>query len=229
MEPLLQRLDSHDHDMLIANTKRFSVKKGEMIFTEGSRADYLYFIQKGEIRLFKDLGENKEITVFIRGEQDCFGEIGIFSGKKYSNTAKATKDSILLSLERQGIETILGENGKLGLQFTKWVAESLEASKAQTRDFLMFGSEGAVASVFVRFANMYGVVTPNGVRITEPVMIRDVSMYVGISRETVSRIVNKWKSQGILTNDNKYFLVKEIGYLKKLLACDQCGVENCIL
>ncbi|MGY0693803.1 helix-turn-helix domain-containing protein [Virgibacillus sp. FSP13] len=60
-------------------------------------------------------------------------------------------------------------------------------------------------------------------------MIRNISNYIGISRETVSRIVNNWKAQGILTNVNKYFLIKDINYFRKLLACEKCGVENCVM
>lgn len=229
MEPLLLRLNKQDTDLLVANSKSIRVKKGEIIFSEGNPAEQLYFIQQGEIRIFKNLGGNREITIFSRGEDDGFGEIGIFSGENYSNSAEATADSMILSIQKEVIEYILEGNGGLCLQFMKWVAESLEASKAQARDFLAFGSEGAVASMFLRYANMYGVVTTKGVRITKPVMIRDISKYIGISRETVSRIVNKWKSAGIMVNDNKYFLVKDMDYLKTMLGCAGCGVEHCVL
>ncbi|WP_188456711.1 Crp/Fnr family transcriptional regulator [Virgibacillus oceani] len=229
MEPLLQRIDSYDYDMLLANSKRKHVKKYEFIFKEGSTAEYLYFIHKGQIRMLKELGLHKEITIFIRDEKDAFGEIGIFSGNSYSNSAQALMDSVLYYIEKREMESIIAQNGKLGLHFTRWIAESLEASKAKIRDFLAFGSEGAIASVFVRYANMYGVVTPSGIRITEAVLIRDISKHIGISRETVSRIVNKWKGQGILANESKYYLIKDITYFKKILLCEKCGVKNCVL
>ncbi|MGY0693802.1 Crp/Fnr family transcriptional regulator [Virgibacillus sp. FSP13] len=158
----MQRLDTDDYNMLIADSERLHVKKGELIFREGSLAENLYFISKGEIRIFKDLGEKKELTIFTRGEQDGFGEIGIFSGNKYSNTAQAAKNCELFIIKKAELEKLLGQNGRLGLQFTRWVAESLEESKARIRDFMVFGSEGAVASMFVRYSNMYGIVTPKG-------------------------------------------------------------------
>lgn len=91
---------------------------------------------------------------------------------------------------------------------------------------MAFGSEGAVASIFVRYSNMHGVVTPEGIRITEPIMIQDISRHIAVFRETVSRIVNKWKEQGIVMNKNKYFLIKDMNYFRELLACNQCSVEN---
>ncbi|WP_163971402.1 Crp/Fnr family transcriptional regulator [Oceanobacillus halotolerans] len=229
MEPLLQRLAPHEYDIIIANAKRKNVDKGDFVFKEGETSEYLYFIHRGEVRIFKNMGTNKEITIFTRKEQDSFGEIGIFSGGKYSNSAQATKHGILYYIHRDQMEAILAQNGKLALRFIQWVSESLEASKAKMRDFVAFGSEGAVASVFIRFSNMYGIVTTEGVRLTEPLMIRDISKHIGISRETVSRIVNKWKDQGIVENDNKYFLIKNMEYFRELLVCKNCGVENCVL
>lgn len=229
VEPLLTRLHEQDLNLLIATAKQLRKKKGQIIFLEGRPADYLYFIQQGEIRVFKKMKYNREITIFTRGKDDGFGEIGIFSSENYSNSAIAVSDSVILSIHKEVIESILASNGALCLQFMKWVAESLEASTAQARDFLAFGSEGAIASVFLRYVNMHGTVTTEGVRIMKPVMIQDISKYIGISRETVSRIVNNWKQKGIIDNDNKYFLVKNIDYLQSMLGCEDCGVKHCVL
>ncbi|MEQ6378144.1 Crp/Fnr family transcriptional regulator [Bacillaceae bacterium S4-13-56] len=229
MIPLLERLDSYDRDMLLGNSKPLTVTKGDFIFREGEFADKLFFIKKGQIRVFKQMKKNKEITVFIRQDLDSFGEIGIFSGNLYSNSAEAVTNCKLYYIEREHMETIMSQNGRLSLQVTKWLAESLEGSKAKLRDYLILGSEGAVASVFVRLSNMYGVITAEGIYISEPIMVQDIGKLVGISRETVSRIISKWKEQGVLDADQKYFIIKKIDYFEKMLICEKCGVQNCVL
>ncbi|WP_449354142.1 Crp/Fnr family transcriptional regulator [Virgibacillus natechei] len=229
MEPLLKRLDTHDYDMLIANSKLIEIKKGAYIYTEKSPSDYLYFIQQGEIRIFKEIGGGKEITFFSRRDDDVFGETGFFSGHTYSTTAKAQRNSFIYYIGKNKLINLLTQNGRMGLQFTKWVAESLESSNAKMRDYVAFGSEGAVASVFIRISNMYGVVTTEGIRITESIMITDISKQIGISRKTVSRLVKKWKQSGIIENDNKHFLIKDMRYFRELLVCKNCGVTNCVL
>ncbi|RYG71745.1 Crp/Fnr family transcriptional regulator [Lentibacillus lipolyticus] len=229
MEPILQRLQHDEHDTMMTYTRPINLRKHDMVFKEGETADYLYFIARGKIRVFKTIGPDKYLTVFTRGENDGIGEIGVFGGHTYSHTAQAMEDCELYVLKRDDAERLLSENGGLSLHFLHWLAESLEASKAKLRDYTAFGSEGAVASFFVRYSNMYGVVTPNGILMTEPLIIQDISKHIAISRETVSRIVNKWKDRGVLENENKYFLLKDMDYFKRLLVCDQCGVENCVL
>ncbi|TFJ92030.1 Crp/Fnr family transcriptional regulator [Lentibacillus salicampi] len=229
MEPILERLSASDCDTLIAASNELHIPKNSLVFEEGAPADHLYFLHSGKVRIFKHIEPHRELTVFTRGINDGFGEIGVFGGDRYSNAAKALQGSVVSAVKRETIADILSQNGRVGLHFTRWIAESLEASKAKIRDYVAFGSEGAVASVFVRYANMHGVVTPEGVRITEPVMIQDISRHIAVSRETVSRIVNKWKKQGIIVNDNKFYLIKNMNYFTKMLACHQCSVENCVL
>ncbi|ALX48756.1 Crp/Fnr family transcriptional regulator [Lentibacillus amyloliquefaciens] len=229
MEPILERLSTEEREKLIVNSKELHIPKNTAIFKSGAPADYLYFIHKGQVRIYKQIESGKDLTIFTRREEDGFGEIGVFGAQNYSNSAKAVQDSVIYAVKRKAIEKTLAQDGRLSLHFTRWLAESLEASKAKIRDYIAFGSEGAVASIFIRYSNMHGIVTPEGVRITEPIMIQDISKHIAVSRETVSRIVNKWKEQEIVVNENKYFLIKDMSYFRKMLACEQCSVENCAL
>ncbi|SEB14626.1 CRP/FNR family transcriptional regulator, anaerobic regulatory protein [Thalassobacillus cyri] len=229
MRPLLDRLDQNEKDLLLANSKETLVKRGEVVFEEGSEASHLYFILIGTIRVHKQMKQNKEVTIFLRKNNDSFGEIGIFSGEIYSCSAVALTDASLLYISKNDMETLMAQNGRLALGITKWLAESLEASKAKLRDYLVFGSEGAVASIFIRLSHMYGKETPRGVEITEPIVVQDIAKYVGITRETASRVISKWKDQGLIDNEAKKFFINDIEYFRSLLMCDHCGVQNCTL
>ncbi|SES67851.1 transcriptional regulator, Crp/Fnr family [Oceanobacillus limi] len=229
MVPLLQRLERKEYEMIINCSKQLDVKKGTTIYSEGDLATQLYFIKQGKVKCYKKIEKDQEIILFIRGELDCFGELGVFSGSTYSNAAIAIEKTSLYVMDKDVIEKIVADNGTMGLHFTRWLSQSLQTSEAKLRDYIVFGSEGAVAAVFIRYSNMYGVVKQDGIRITEPILIREVSKHIGISRETVSRVVNKWKQDGIIASDNKYFLIKDISYMQKLLSCEQCSVENCVL
>ncbi|GAA0439818.1 Crp/Fnr family transcriptional regulator [Lentibacillus halophilus] len=229
MDPILERLYHDEYHLLLTYAEPATFRKHAHIFNEGAPAEHMFFIASGKVQVYKTIGYHSYLTVFTRGENDGVGEIGVFGGDHYPNSAQAVEDSELYVLERGTAENLLSENGALSLRFLRWLAESLDASESQLRDYTAFGSEGAVASFFVRYANMYGVVTPSGIRITEPLIIQDISNHIAVSRETVSRIVSKWKSRGLVENHNKYFMLKNMDYFNRLLACDQCGVENCIL
>lgn len=229
MKPLLERLGESDKKFIISHCTKEVINKGDYIFKEGDIANKLFFILKGKIKVHKSVKGNKEINIFTRYDHDSFGEIGVFSGNRYSCSAKAVISSQILSIEKDQIEKIIKEHGHIALQFLKWVSESLEASKAKIRDYLMSGAEGAVASLLIRLSNMVGEETPEGIFINQAISNGELGRHIGISRETVNRITNKWKNKGIIDIDNRYYLIKDISYFHKLLACDRCGVVNCVL
>lgn len=228
MIPLLDRVDDNDWSIILAHSKKIEVAKGDTIYIEGETAHHFYIIDNGEVCIFKRISKDKEILLYNRYTDDGFGESGVFSST-YSDNAVATEKTTLCSINNKMLVEVLKHNGRIGLHFTRWLAESLDISQAKLRDYVAFGSKGAVASVFIRYSNMYGVVTKEGIRITKPIMLRDVSKYIGVSRETVSRIVSNWKERGIISNEGKIFLIKDTRYFHRLLGCENCAVENCVL
>ncbi|WP_307723724.1 Crp/Fnr family transcriptional regulator [Salisediminibacterium halotolerans] len=189
----------------------------------------MFFILRGVVRVYKEITPEKEITVFVRSKMDSVGEIGIFSGDTYSNSAQAMTETVLYVIERETMERIMAENGRIGLHFTRWIAESLEASKAKLRDYLSFGSEGAVASFFIRAANSSGKQMPDGILIKEQFAVQDIAKHLGISRETASRIISRWKQEQMLEKRYRHYLIKDLESFRQMLSCETCGVHNCVL
>ncbi|WP_217586084.1 Crp/Fnr family transcriptional regulator [Lentibacillus saliphilus] len=229
MERLLDRLSLSDYAQLLNLSTSKTVKGGECVYQEGDPVHNLYIIKSGRIRIYKQVAPDRTITMCTRGARDVFGELGLLSGEMYYNSACALENSTLLVLKKEQFDEVLKENGQLSLVFAKWLAETEEAGYSKIRDFIAFGAEGAVASIFIRYSNMYGVVTPEGIRITEPIKLRDISEYIGVSRETVSRIVAKWRKEDKVDNASKYFMIKDQAYFEQLLQCHRCHAEHCVL
>jgi CRP/FNR family transcriptional regulator len=225
--PLLERLGKEEKDLLIQHSKLIDKNKGSYIFMEGDAATHLFFIKKGVVRVHKLLSEGKEVTIFLREKNDAFGEIGPFSGVTYSCSSKAETNCEIYAIDQTSLEKILAEDGKIASEFIKWVAEKLETSSSKIKDFLMFGTEGAVASFLIRIANSKGREVKEGILIKEQVTHYNIATYVGCSRETVTRILNDLKKKEIIEFQQNRLLIKNMTYLRNLLGCDKCGVQNC--
>lgn len=98
MEPLLKRLNQDDYQLILNHCRKKEFQKGEFIFKEGVAAERFYFIQEGEVRVFKKMTDEREVTIFVREKKDGVGEIGVFSGNHYSNSAQATEKTIIYDI-----------------------------------------------------------------------------------------------------------------------------------
>jgi CRP/FNR family cyclic AMP-dependent transcriptional regulator len=226
--PLLERLGEAERNLLLQPTHLVHKNKGSYIFMEGDAATHLFFIKKGTVRVHKQLSEGKEITIFLREKNDAFGEIGPFSGSTYSCSSIAETNCEIYAIEKDVLEKILSENAKISSELVKWVAEKLETSSSKIKDFLMFGTEGAVASFLIRKANSSGKEVSEGILVEEAITHYQIATHIGSSRETVTRILNDYRNKGIIEFRRNKLLIKQFSYLKGLLGCDRCGVQNCI-
>lgn len=78
-------------------------KKGKLLFAPDKRAEHLYFLLKGLIRVFKPKrgGGNDEIARFAPG--DIIGDFDFARGAKYDAYAEAVEDSTLVLFPGPGI------------------------------------------------------------------------------------------------------------------------------
>lgn len=91
--------------VIFKELKKFSVKEGDVIFTQGGSPDNIYIIQQGGVKIVEELSTDS-LDLITFGIGDCFGEtelIGIFP---YIASAVATKDTDLIVFPRKALRVL---------------------------------------------------------------------------------------------------------------------------
>ena len=78
-----------------------SVRKGETIFSQGDRADSVYFIQSGSVKISVVSYAGKEGVLAIIGPHGFFGEESLAEQSLRTNTATAMEPSTVLQIEKR--------------------------------------------------------------------------------------------------------------------------------
>ncbi len=98
--PGLEHLTSADFDKIKGRAVEQKFKKGELIFSEGDAADYLYFIQSGQVSVFiQKFTSQEEIAVLGPGEY--FGEMAFFYQDRRTASVVTLTDTTLLSVGKK--------------------------------------------------------------------------------------------------------------------------------
>ena len=120
---------SEDELYLIINSfKTERYKKGEKIFTEGSKADKLYILYRGELECWKTIKPGDPMT-FIKTykEGDSLGEIALLYNyiRKHTIIDKSD-DVVLFSLDRRDYKGIIQRNELIQREKYKNVLKSID-------------------------------------------------------------------------------------------------------
>jgi CRP-like cAMP-binding protein len=111
-DSVFRELTSSDMDKIRARAVRRNYKKGELIFSEGDTADYVYFIESGRVSIFiRKFTVQEEIATLGPGEY--FGEMAVFYKDKRTASVVALTDTALLSVDRNVFMDLFRTDGAI--------------------------------------------------------------------------------------------------------------------
>ena len=112
-----------DIDVLLAYGAVYKkVKKGEVIFAEGSTCSFYHQLVEGKVRWANIDEEGREFIQTFVEPGECFGELPLFDEGPYAATAIAEEDSILIRLHISVFHKLMAEDSKLHFAFSRLLA-----------------------------------------------------------------------------------------------------------
>ncbi|HEY4552034.1 MAG TPA: Crp/Fnr family transcriptional regulator [Bacillaceae bacterium] len=204
------------------------MKKDAYLFQEGDRADALYLIRSGKVRVGKITPDGRELTFRICHADDFISEITIFCpASVYSVHARALEDGTYAIIRKEDLEEHLILNPGLTVEFLKTMGIHHQKTQSKFRDLILHGKKGALYSTLIRMTNSYGVPKENGILIDQPFTNQELANFCGMSREVVNRLLGELKKDGRLSMGHGKILIHDLEFLKKEIHCENCPIEIC--
>jgi CRP/FNR family transcriptional regulator len=114
MENVIQQV------LKLGSPKEFD--KGKILFSAEEPANAFYYVESGEIRVYKMNEAGSEIEVRRFGPGNFIGEVILFSSDVFPVSAQAAKKSQVLYFPREKILNAIRQNSSLALLFLKILA-----------------------------------------------------------------------------------------------------------
>jgi CRP/FNR family cyclic AMP-dependent transcriptional regulator len=185
---------------LLAHGKGRSIatyKKNQIIFSQGDRADAVFYVQKGKLRVSVVSDRGKEAIVSILGADEFFGE-GSLSGQPLRiATVDAMTESVVVRIEKEEMLRLLHEKGAFSEMFMTHLLKRAMRVEADLIDQLFNSSERRLARLLLILANYGNEGKP------EPILAKisqeTLAEMVGTTRSRVSFFMNRFRKLGFIT------------------------------
>lgn len=204
-----------------------NVKNGEHLFYEEDPVEYMYYVMKGHIHIFKSTEEGKHLLIYILQEGDFFGEFGGFAPLKSSFAGQAVKNSQIGLVAISDLELLIATYGGFAVEFFKWMGLLQRTTESKFRDLLLYGKTGALASTLIRLSNTYGKASADGIQLNIKLTNSDLANMIGTTRESVNRMLSAYKDEGALSFQNGWITIHDVQYFRNIVKCPDCPVEIC--
>lgn len=171
-------------------------RKGNSVFSQGDRADSVFYIEKGKVKLTVLSTRGKEAVVGILGSGDFFGEGSLAGQPLRMATATAMTECSLLRLQKDTMIRMLYNEPALSGLFMSYLLARNVRIEEDLVDQLFNSSEKRLARILLlltRFGKD-GQHEPVVPRISQETLAE----MVGTTRSRVSFFMNKFRKMGFI-------------------------------
>ena len=193
--------------------------KGETIFVEGDPGDGFYVVAAGKVKIYKVSVEGKEQILHIYGPGNPFGEVPVFSGKRFPANALTLEKSHLLFFPRQSFLSLITENPGLALNMLAILSMRLRQFTVQIENLSLKEVPGRLASYLLYLADEQAVTSEVGLDISKG----QLASLLGTIPETLSRIFAKMSSEGLIDVNGRRICLKDPRGLVELAESGRIG------
>jgi CRP/FNR family transcriptional regulator len=193
-----------------------SVRKKDVIFSEGESSDWLYIVTEGKVKITKLSQDGKEIILEVIHPMDFFGGLAVIRGFPYPANAVAMEDSKLLKISRSNLMRVLDRFPNLMYCMAQQVGDRMKESHETLKNIALERVEARIASLLLKLSDKTGSKTPDGVVIDMKLTKQDIAEMVGTTVETSIRTMSKLKKMGVVAEKDARIVIKNVEKLKSL-------------
>ncbi|HUJ18000.1 MAG TPA: Crp/Fnr family transcriptional regulator [Nitrospirota bacterium] len=184
-------------------------KKKEDIFSEGDQPEWFYIVAKGKVKITKISHDGKEIILEIISPTDIFGGVAVIRGFPYPANAVAMEDTEVLKISRRNLLRLVDRFPNLMYCIALQLGDRMKSSYDSLKNIALERVEARIAALLLKLANKVGVETKGGTLIDMRLTKQDVADMVGTTVETSIRTFSKFKKEGLLTDSDGKFIIKD--------------------
>jgi CRP-like cAMP-binding protein len=190
---LFQNIDDETVKKIETFTTEHKVSKDNIVFYEGDEPKFLYLLVKGVIKLYKTSSSHKEVVLKYFHGNELIGEVANFEGIAYPATAKAYSDVEVLKIDFEKLKEIIFSNPNMAFNIQTSLIKKIKNLENIISTNLVLDSKERVAKYIYDHTDDFFE--------TKNIEIAEI---LGVSPETLSRILKFFKDNGIINIKNRY-------------------------
>ena len=215
--PLFACLSEADRQELAKHAIEVPFQKGQFIFQEGDPADWFHIVKQGNVKCVKSNPEGREVTLKVLMPGDLFCcEASAFSGDSHPGCAQSMGEGTVIKIHRTAMLSIIQRNPEAAVRIINYLSQRLREAQDNAKGFALDRAEQRVAAILVNLAERSGIQEGNGIRISVRLTHQDLADMAGLTKETTSRILSRFKKEQLMAGHGKQLLILNLPRLQEM-------------
>jgi CRP/FNR family transcriptional regulator len=214
--PLFASLHERDWVEVAGLLNSLCFPREAYIFFEGDAPDYLYVIWMGRVKLVRHSVDGRDVVLDVLGPGRLLGEVAVFEGAPYSQTAQSMEEVAVISIAREDYLELLQRFPSLALAVINELGRRLRVSNDLVQSLAVDRVERRIARALLRLATYNGREVDSGLMIQMRLTRQDLADMTGTTVETAIRVMSRFRKQGWLTTQRGRVIIRQPEQLKQV-------------
>jgi CRP/FNR family transcriptional regulator, cyclic AMP receptor protein len=203
--------------------------RGEFIYMAGERADFVYVLTQGRVKLSVLSESGKEIAIDIIEPGEIFGEFALVDESLRSNMTQALDDVTMWVFKKRDFASLLDQT-KLSMNYIRLVGDRRRRMEKKLSDIMSKDVSARVCELLHELSASASEIGAAAREYLVPLTHYDVASLIGASRQTTTSVLNELERSGIIELGRGWIRIKCLKDLQRcagfiLLACLQ-GISH---
>lgn len=165
-------------------------RKKDIIFREGEHPRWLYFVERGMVKIFKTSDDGRELIVKMAQPGDFLGFLALFQEDAYPESAAAVEDCSIKLIPKSDFAALVFGNRDVNIRFIKMLANHVAEREQQLIELAYYSVRRRVSSTLVQLYDQ----TQGPLHLLR----EDLASLAGTAKETLIRTLTDFKNEGLL-------------------------------
>lgn len=185
------------------------LKAKQVLFSQGTFADSIFYIQKGRAKITVVSRNGKEATITLLSAGDFVGEESLArAGGLRLATATAITPCTVLKIEREEMVRVIHEEHSFSDLFLKFLLARSMRTQADLVDQLFNSSEKRLARILLLMAEFGKPGEPE--TLIPPITQETLAEMIGTTRSRVSFFMNRFRKLGFIEYNGRIRIHKSL-------------------
>lgn len=191
--------------------------KHAKLLEEGQVPEGIFVLLEGSVKLFVGLKGGKTLIMRVVQSGEVLGLSATMSSKPAEYTAETVSPTRFIYVPRKDFLALLEEHPEICISVVEVLSHQLR--QAVTMLHYSSGSQPAaekLADLLELWIAENGVETKSGIELKLPLTQEEVGQMIGVSRETVSRLLSEFEQQGVIELEGSHVRIPKGHGLEEL-------------
>ena len=198
----------------IANKEVKHYHKKEELFEEGHTPKMVFWLKKGKAQTYKINDWGKELVLSLYNKGEFVGIEDAFRETPYQESANCIEDCEVVTVPKDELLDWIRQDNNLAQYFIKVLSEESSEKDKQLIGLAYDSVREKVAASLVKLHKHYHEEGDGNFEIN--ILREDLSHIVGIAKETVTRTLSEFKSDGLIDVKGSKLALLDIEGLRRI-------------